>query len=164
MIGRVAPVAATLILLLLYSCSDSRKAVQPILYSHKIHVGKVGLACPVCHAQVLTHQKASIPNIDVCRGCHEEAMTESAEEAKLVGYIKRNERIPWIQVHRVPGHAYFSHRRHVAIGKIDCSRCHGDVSEMALPFSKPHVPIRMAFCIDCHEKKRADTDCAACHR
>ena len=164
MIGRVAPFAATLILLLLYSCSDSRKAVQPILYSHKIHVGKVGLACPVCHAQVLTHQKASIPNIDVCRGCHEEAMTESAEEAKLLGYIKRNERIPWIQVHRVPGHAYFSHRRHVAIGKIDCSRCHGDVSEMALPFSKPHVPIRMAFCIDCHEKKRADTDCAACHR
>lgn len=164
MIGRVASTLAALLFLLINSCSDSRSAVQPVLYNHKLHVGEVGLACPACHAQVLSRQKASIPNIDVCRGCHQEAMTESEEEAKLVGYIKRNERIPWVQVHRLPGHAYFSHRRHVTIGKIDCSECHGNVAEMTLPFAKPHVPVRMAFCVDCHEKKRAETDCAACHR
>ena len=162
--ARVAPVSAALLLLLLSSCSDSVTVEQPILYSHKIHVEKNGLACPVCHVQALSQQKASIPNIEVCKGCHEEAMTESREEAKLVGYIKRNERIPWIQVHRVPGHAYFSHRRHVAIGKIDCSQCHGNVGAMSLPFTKPHVRIKMAFCIDCHDRKRATTDCAACHR
>lgn len=162
--GRIAHFSAVILLLGSFSCSDRPKAEQPILYSHKIHVEKLGLECIFCHKQALEHQKALIPNIEVCRDCHGEAMTESKEEEKLVGYIKRDERIPWVQVHRVPGHAYFSHRRHVSIAKIDCSECHGVVGAMALPFSQPHVPVKMAFCVDCHEKRRANTDCAACHR
>ena len=91
-------------------------------------------------------------------------MTESKEEKKLVDYIQKNQSIPWIQVHRVPDHAYFSHRRHVSIGKVACLTCHGDVAKMTLPFSKPYLPIKMAFCIGCHAKNHVNTDCATCHR
>jgi len=156
--------APAFFLLLLAGCSDSTNYSQPIAFNHKKHLDDAGLSCFDCHAQVLTHQKASIPNISVCKNCHEEAMTESKEEEKLLKYIKDQQPIPWIQVHRVPDHAYFSHRRHVSLGKNACQDCHGNVNEMTLPFSKPHIPIKMEFCIDCHEKKRVDTDCATCHR
>lgn len=153
-----------LLLLFSNSCSDGKSVSQPIAYNHKKHIEEAGLGCFDCHSQAQSHQKASIPNIQFCINCHEEAMTESKEEEKLVDYIKRNEQIPWIQVHRVPDHAYFSHRRHVSLGKIACQDCHGDVNNLILPFSKPFIPIKMQFCIQCHEKKGVDTDCATCHR
>ena len=145
-------------------CSDSGRFSQPIAYNHKKHIEEAGLGCFDCHTGAQTHQKASIPNIHFCKNCHEEAMTDSKEEEKLVGFIKKNELIPWVQVHRVPDHAYFSHRRHVSLGKIACQDCHGDVNNMTLPFTKPHVSINMEFCIRCHESKQVTTDCAACHR
>lgn len=153
-----------LFLLFISSCSDLKSVSQPIAYNHNKHIEDVGLGCFDCHSQAQTHQKASIPNISYCKDCHEEAMTDSKEEEKLVGFIKKNELIPWVQVHRVPDHAYFSHRRHVSLGKIACQDCHGDVNKMTLPFMKPHVPIKMEFCIRCHEAKQVTTDCAACHR
>ena len=146
------------------ACSDSARFSQPIAYNHKKHIEEAGLNCFDCHTQVLTHQKASIPNIRFCKNCHEQAMADSKEEGKLVDYIKKNQQIPWIQVHRVPDHAYFSHRRHVSLGKVACQDCHGDVNNMILPFSKPFYPIKMRFCISCHEKKRVNTDCTTCHR
>lgn len=145
-------------------CSDQKSVSQPIAYNHNKHIEEVGLSCFDCHIQVQTHQKASIPNIEICKNCHEQAMTESKEEAKLVDYIKNNQPIPWIQVNRVPDYAYFSHRRHVTLGKVACQDCHGDVNKMTLPFSKPYRPLKMKFCISCHEKNRVNTDCTKCHR
>ncbi len=145
-------------------CSDSASVTQPIAYNHKKHIEEAGLSCFDCHERVLTHQKAAIPNIEYCMNCHEEAMTDSKEEEKLVAYIKKNQPIPWVQVHRVPDHAYFSHRRHVSIGKVACQDCHGDVNNMTLPFLKPHSPITMEFCISCHEEKQVSTECTTCHR
>jgi hypothetical protein len=152
------------LLLLLSNCSDTGSYSQPILYNHKKHIEEAGLTCFDCHSLVMTHQKASIPNIEYCQNCHKEPMTNSKEEEKLVRYISNKERIPWVQVHRLPDHAYFSHRRHVTLGKIACQECHGNVSEMTLPFSRPAVVLKMEFCIQCHEKKRVNTDCATCHR
>jgi hypothetical protein len=157
-------ILAILCVFILTGCSESVNHVQPILYNHKKHVEDAGLTCFDCHTRVLTHEKASIPNIEICKGCHEQPMTESKEEKKLVGYIQKNQPIPWIQVHRVPDYAYFSHRRHVSIGKVACLSCHGDVANMTLPFSRPYLPIKMAFCIDCHAKNHVNTDCATCHR
>jgi hypothetical protein len=152
------------LLALFCSCSNYDSYSQPILYNHKKHIEEAGLTCFDCHSQVMTHQKASIPNIEFCQNCHKEAMTNSKEEEKLVRYISNKERIPWVQVHRLPDHAYFSHRRHVTLGKIACQECHGNVTEMTLPFSRPAVSIKMKFCIQCHEKNRVNTDCATCHR
>lgn len=155
---------AILSFFILTGCSGSGNYTQPIQYNHKKHLEDAGLNCFDCHKRVLTHEKASIPNIEICKGCHEQAMTESKEEKKLVEYIQKGQPIPWKQVHRVPEHAYFSHRRHTAIGKIACLTCHGNVPEMTLPFSKPFRPIKMAFCIGCHAKNHVNTDCATCHR
>lgn len=152
------------LLLLLYCCSNSGSYSQPILYNHKKHIEEAGLNCFDCHLRVGIGQKASIPNIDFCQNCHKEAMTSSKEEAKLVRYISNNEKIPWVQVHRLPDHVYFSHRRHVAMGKIACQECHGNVAEMTLPFSRPAVNLKMEFCLRCHKKNRVNTDCATCHR
>ena len=157
-------VIPALFLFFISGCSDSTSFTQPIAYNHKKHIEEAGLTCFDCHPQVLTHQKASLPNIQFCKNCHEETMTDSKEEEKLVAYIKKNQPIPWIQVHRVPDHAYFSHRRHVSLGKVACQDCHGDVNNMTLPFSKPHIPISMAFCLRCHEKNQVTTECSACHR
>jgi len=145
-------------------CSDSKNYTQPILYNHNKHIEEVGLNCFDCHPNVLANEKASIPNIDVCKKCHEQPITESKEEKKLVEFIKKNQTIPWIQVHRIPDHVYFSHRRHVTIGKIACLKCHGNVTEMKLPFSKPYAPIKMSFCVRCHAQNNVDTDCSTCHR
>jgi len=145
-------------------CSESVNRTQPILFNHKKHLEDAGLNCFDCHTRVLTHEKASIPNIGICKGCHENPMTESKEEKKVVDHIQKNRPIPWIQIHRVPDHAYFSHRRHVSIGKVACLTCHGNVPGMTLPFSKPYLRINMAFCIDCHAKNKVNTDCATCHR
>ena len=145
-------------------CSESVNHTQPIQFNHKKHLEDAGLKCFDCHIRVLAHEKASIPNIGICKGCHEQPMTESIEEKKLVDYIQKNQAIPWIQVHRVPDHAYFSHRRHVSIGKIARLACHGNVAAMTLPFTKPYLPIKMAVCIDCHAKNHVNTDCATCHR
>lgn len=157
-------IAPALLLFILCNCSESQGYTQPIAYNHKKHIEEAGLGCFDCHPRAQTHRKASIPNIDVCRTCHEDAMTESKEEEKLVAHIKNDRPIPWVQVHRVPDHAYFSHRRHVSLGKIACQECHGDVSGMTTPFTKPYRTMDMKFCIRCHEQKQVTTDCAACHR
>lgn len=157
-------VTIMLFLVLVSGCSDSKSVLQPIAYNHKKHIEDAGLGCFDCHDRVLKHQKATIPNIDFCKGCHEDPMTDSKEEEKLVGFIKKQQPIPWVQVHRVPDYAYFSHARHVSLGKIACQDCHGDVNHMTLPFTKPHTPITMKFCTGCHDKKGVTTDCASCHR
>lgn len=45
--------------------------VQPIPYSHKLHVGELGLDCRYCHNTVEKAAHAAIPSTQVCMGCHE---------------------------------------------------------------------------------------------
>ena len=87
-----------LLIILTISCSRSETYNQPVAYNHKLHVEEADLGCLDCHKGVLTHQKATIPNIDVCIECHEEAMSDSKEEEKVVNYISENRQIPWVQV------------------------------------------------------------------
>jgi hypothetical protein len=59
---------------------------------------------------------------------------------------------------------YFSHRRHVGIGKLECGACHGDIAVSQHPPSRALVRITMEFCLDCHRAKGQSLDCVACHR
>jgi hypothetical protein len=137
---------------------------QPLAYNHQIHTEEAGAECLDCHQYAEVHSRASIPNIEVCRDCHDEATGESEAELTLVNYLNENRRLPWVQVHTVPDHVYFSHRRHVKIGELGCETCHGDVGKLTAPFSKPHVEITMEWCMDCHEANGVSNDCYACHR
>jgi hypothetical protein len=138
--------------------------VQPLAYNHKIHVAEAGLECVDCHLRVNEHERASIPNFELCSECHEEAVGESQAEKALIEFISEGRNIPWIQVHVVPPHAYFSHRRHVSLGGIECTKCHGEVSAMTSPFTKAYEEVSMEWCIDCHRERHIPIDCSTCHR
>ncbi|MDH3216828.1 MAG: cytochrome C, partial [Candidatus Krumholzibacteria bacterium] len=73
-------------------------------------------------------------------------------------------KIPWAKVYRVPSHVYFSHRRHATLGQIECATCHGNVEEMTEPFARPHAPISMNKCMECHDRNGVDNECTRCHR
>ncbi|MFQ5865193.1 MAG: cytochrome c3 family protein [bacterium] len=138
--------------------------VQPVAYNHYIHVEENGMECLECHQYAEVNARASIPNIEVCRDCHEEAISESEAELTLLNYISENKKIPWRQIYFVPDHAYFSHRRHVKLAQLECAVCHGEVGKLTKPVTKPYVEIKMAWCIDCHDKNKVTSDCYACHR
>ncbi len=137
---------------------------QPIQYNHKFHIEEADLTCLDCHQNANTLSRASIPNISICGDCHDDTESENMEERKVAEYVSKGVDIPWVQIHIVPDHVYFSHRRHVKLAQIECKDCHGDVSQMVRPFSFAYVNIEMEWCIDCHEERNVTNDCYACHR
>ena len=67
--------------------------------------------------------------------------------------------IEWKRLHNLPDHVYFNHAQHVAVGKVECQKCHGAVEKMVVV--KQHAPLSMGWCINCHretEVKFADND------
>jgi hypothetical protein len=137
---------------------------QPIAYNHKLHIEEVELTCGDCHIYVESLPMATIPNISICVECHsEEPLTDSPEEAKLIKYLEEGSQIPWQRIYSVPDHVYFSHRRHVSIGELDCNKCHGHVEELTEPSPYPVWLPSMDNCIDCHKEHKITYDCLACH-
>jgi len=142
----------------------TRDVVQPLAFSHVLHLDEVGLECADCHLYVTSGERTIVPNIQSCADCHFEAITESDNEARLVEHIESEQLIPWKQVYSVPDHVYFSHRRHTAAGEIECETCHGPVAQRAEPLTRALVPITMTACMDCHDLSGASNDCIVCHR
>jgi hypothetical protein len=67
--------------------------------------------------------------------------------------------IEWVRIHNLPDHAYFNHAQHVAIGQVECQKCHGKVEEMDIVFQ--YATLGMGWCINCHretEVKFKDND------
>ncbi|NIM57993.1 MAG: hypothetical protein GTO16_03490 [Candidatus Aminicenantes bacterium] len=135
---------------------------QPISFNHKIHAEN-DLDCLDCHPYFNEHASSGRPSLETCMSCHEEPQGESLAEKKLLEYIKSGNEIDWQRLYRVPEDVYFSHRRHVVLGQIDCMTCHGNIGESPKPPSEP-LKITMKKCMKCHEEKEASNDCIACHR
>lgn len=146
---------------------------QPILYSHKLHAGKLGLDCGYCHTNVDKSPIANIPNVETCMNCHKYVkratgqQQDSPEIAKLTTYYDKGQTIPWINVHELPDHAFFHHARHVKAG-IACQTCHGPIQEMEVVHRVNDL--NMGFCVTCHKANRenqkapANLDCYTCHK
>jgi mono/diheme cytochrome c family protein len=67
--------------------------------------------------------------------------------------------IEWTRIHNLADHAYFNHAQHVAIGQIECQKCHGPVEEMEVVYQ--YSTLGMGWCINCHretEVKFADNE------
>jgi hypothetical protein len=136
---------------------------QPVPFDHKKHM-ETDLTCLNCHTSANKEAFAGIPGVRRCIRCHESEEIDKPETNQLREYVDRGEDIPWIPVYRVPAHTFFSHRRHVAIAKLDCAVCHGDMSQATQPVTAQAIRISMDRCMDCHRQENVTNDCLACHR
>ena len=142
---------------------------QPIDFPHPPHVERAGIDCVFCHRTVGTSATASIPPLQQCMNCHQIVATESAEVAKLAAAWDTGEPIQWIRVHRLPDHVRFVHESHISFfteqdtvpPSAVCSVCHGDVGAMTTVSQVEQL--QMGFCVDCHRRNNAPTDCTTCH-
>jgi len=155
-------ITGLLVLSFLISLGVGSKTEQPISFSHKKHQEQ-GVECITCHPYYQDQTFAGIPTVATCLECHKEPITKSSEEEKIRQFEKRGEAIPWKGIYEEPDHVFFSHRRHVVLGKIECSSCHGNIGETERPPSKPWVNMTMRWCMNCHQQGKVTNDCLACH-
>lgn len=142
----------------------SERVSQPIEFNHLLHVEDVELECETCHEYYASGQHSGLPSLEICSICHAEAVTESAEEARLLQLIAEDPDTTFSKLFRMPDHVYYSHRRHVTVAGIECESCHGDIAQTTAPPPTPLMRITMDGCIECHIERGAKTDCTYCHR
>ncbi len=161
------------LLVLAGACSQvgcTRPVGQPIAFNHRLHAYN-NVPCSLCHPTSATGQGATLPAVTVCRRCHEDILYESPEKAKIRLAATSGMGLRWVPVYALRPFVYFSHRRHVTLGRIPCRACHGDVEQRSKPFAAGARPFGgtrgMAACIKCHEESHspyAGVDCVNCHR
>jgi c(7)-type cytochrome triheme protein len=146
----------------LFPILQSESVDQPILFNHILHKEVAKLNCFFCHQYVSDHRVAGIPNIELCRACHSsDAISKRPEALKVVEYVKANKRIPWNRMYELPKFVVFPHWIHIE-NKIDCSTCHGITGVSDRPVKMVDRDY-MEWCVDCHKKRGASTDCYTCH-
>jgi hypothetical protein len=140
----------------------SESVDQPIRFNHIHHKEVAHLNCAFCHRYVERYRVAGIPNIELCRACHStDAISKRPEALKVVKYVQEGKEIPWERMYELPKFVVFPHWVHIQ-SQIDCSTCHGLTGVSDTPV-KMVDRIYMEWCVDCHKKRGADTDCYTCH-
>lgn len=143
------------------------KPEQPIKFDHTLHAGKdnLNINCQYCHSSAEKSKHAGIPSTNVCMNCHkavdEGKKTGKTEIAKIyaaVGwdpdkkeYSNPQKPLVWNKVHNLPDHVAFNHSTHVAVGKIECQKCHGPV-DTEMDVVEQWSPLTMGWCIQCHNE------------
>lgn len=150
------------LLIVLFGLGFSSKMEQPIAFNHKKHQEQ-GIECASCHRYFKEETFSGMPTIASCLECHKDPITKSADEEKIRQFHQTGKEIPWKRLYEQPDDVFFSHRRHVVLGKMDCKSCHGDIGQSEKPPSRPWVKMTMRWCMDCHTKTKANNDCLACH-
>lgn len=146
--------------------------VQPIVFNHELHLGEAGLQCLHCHTDAEDRVAAGLPGKAMCFECHDVDEIEEQIETddvhpeliKLIGYADSDGDIPWQRVALTKPDVFFSHRRHVNAGGLDCLRCHPDQPKLRAPPRRADLVMTMDDCINCHSQSDTSTDCLACHR
>lgn len=120
---------------------------QVVPFSHKHHVGEVGIDCRYCHTTVETEATAGIPPVSTCMTCHSQLYTDQTTLKPLIDSWTSGIPLHWNRVHDLPEFAYFNHSIHVAKG-VGCEECHGRIDTM--PLVARVAPLSMTWCLDCH--------------
>ncbi len=123
--------------------------IQPVPFSHKVHVGQVGMDCRYCHNAVEKSWFSNIPAASTCMNCHSLILKDDPRLQVVRDSFQSGNPIPWVQIHRVPDYVYFNHSVHVNRG-ISCVSCHGQINEMDEVYHAKSLT--MSFCLDCHRK------------
>lgn len=123
--------------------------IQPVPFSHKVHVEQLGMDCRYCHSFVDVAAHSNLPNTQTCMACHTQVQKENPKLEPLRASWKTGQPVQWVQIHRSPDYVFYNHAAHVNRG-ISCHSCHGQVNEMdVVRHDKPHS---MAWCLDCHRQ------------
>jgi hypothetical protein len=130
-----------------YTTQVNVARAQPVPFSHKHHVGGLGIDCRFCHTSVEESAFAGIPPTKTCMGCHSLVWKDAPMLEPVRESYRSDLSIPWTRVHDLPDFAYFDHSIHVAKG-IGCSSCHGRVDEMPLTWRSE--TLNMDWCLGCH--------------
>ena len=120
---------------------------QPVPYSHKLHVGELGLDCRYCHVSAELSHEANIPPTQTCMNCHATVKPKSEKLQLVRDSFENDTPIAWVRVHKLPDYAYFNHSVHIKAG-VGCASCHGNVGEMETVEVKE--PLSMGWCLECH--------------
>jgi hypothetical protein len=139
---------------------------QPIAFPHDLHAGGANkIPCMYCHTSADRSVDAGIPSVQICAGCHMPGGTPMVRADRpgvkqLVSYWQNKQAIPWVRIYDLPDHVHFPHMRHIK-ANLQCQDCHGAVETMAKVGQV--ASLRMGWCIQCHQQRKARVDCAVCH-
>jgi len=125
---------------------------QPVAFSHKHHVGGLGIDCRFCHTSVEESAFAGIPPTKTCMGCHSLVWTDAPILEPVRESFRTNRSLSWVRVHDLPDFVYFDHSIHLKKG-VGCSSCHGRVDEMPLTWRENSLD--MEWCLGCHRDPSA---------
>jgi hypothetical protein len=120
---------------------------QPVPFSHKHHVGELGLDCRYCHASVEVSSSAGMPPTQTCMTCHSQIWAGASMLEPVRTSYRDSKPISWTRVNAVPDFVYFNHSIHVAKG-VGCTTCHGPIAEMNITWRQESLYMR--WCLECH--------------
>jgi len=130
-----------------YMTQERVARTQPVQFSHKHHVGELGIDCRYCHTAVETAARATVPPTETCMSCHSQIWLQSPFLEPVRASFRSDQSIQWVKVHDLPDYVYFNHGVHVQKG-IGCVSCHGRVDRMNQVWQESSL--QMEWCLDCH--------------
>jgi cytochrome c7-like protein len=130
-----------------YMTQERVARTQPVQFSHKHHVGELGIDCRYCHTAVEASAKATLPPTETCMNCHSQIWLQSPFLEPVRASFRTDRSIPWVKVHDLPDYVYFNHGVHIQKG-IGCVSCHGRVDRMNQVWQQSSL--QMEWCLDCH--------------
>jgi hypothetical protein len=122
---------------------------QPVPFSHRQHVGNLGIDCRYCHMAVEVSAFADIPPTHTCMTCHSQILVNSPILEPVRRSFETGQSIAWNRVHDLADFAYFDHSIHIDKG-IGCETCHGRIDEM--PLVAKSETLYMEWCLECHRR------------
>jgi len=120
---------------------------QPVPFSHRQHVGGLGMDCRFCHTSVEDSSFAGVPPTHTCMSCHSQVLTGAAILQPVRDSWSVKKPLEWTRVSDLPDFVYFDHSIHISKG-VGCVTCHGRLDQMPLTW-KVHT-FHMSWCLDCH--------------
>ncbi len=123
--------------------------VQPVPYSHALHVGQLGMDCRYCHSAVETTAHAAVPPTQTCMNCHSMIRAGSEKLIPVRESYATGMPVEWVKVHDLPDYVYFNHSAHVRRG-VGCVSCHGRIDTMEVVTQVE--PLSMGWCLECHRE------------
>ncbi len=150
------------------SSSQNRSPVQPIAFTHPVHVQKLGMNCLYCHNAANKSMDPGLPAVSTCMGCHNligpdrpasdlgpkrhsvelDKLYKYADQKSVMAGMGPNPKpIPWIRIHKLPEYVHFPHTRHINAG-VTCQTCHGQIQKMDRVYQ--FATLNMGWCVSCH--------------